>query len=153
VEAFEEHLNELLVSVYRSIGKMEESMLKSAKSLDLSINEIHLLEAVGKHQESGCSISDLSQELDISLPSVTIAVGKLIKKGYLIKDKSQADGRMVHISLTERGAKVDKVHQYFHRKMVTAIAKDLTGEEKAALTKGMEKLSEFFEYKRKKMTP
>ena len=151
MDAFEEHLNELLVDVYRSIGKMEESMLKSARSLDLSINEIHLLEAVNKHQEGGCSISDLSQELDISLPSVTIAVGKLIKKGYLVKGRSEADGRMVQISLTDRGAKVDKVHQYFHRKMVASIAKDLSEEEKAALTKGMEKLKDFFEYKRKGM--
>ncbi len=151
MDRFEEHLNELLVSLYRSVEKMEESMLKSAKSLDLSISEIHLLEAVGKCSPQGCGISDLSQALEISLPSVTIAVNKLVTKGYLRKDKSPSDGRSVCISLTERGAKVDKIHQYFHKKMVSSIAKDLSEEEKQALTSGMEKLSEFFEYKRKGM--
>ena len=44
---FEFHLNDLLTRVYRSVELMEEQMLRSSKNLNLSINEIHLLEAVG----------------------------------------------------------------------------------------------------------
>ena len=44
---FEKELNDLLVQTYRSIGEMEEQMVCTSKQMNLSISEIHLLEAVG----------------------------------------------------------------------------------------------------------
>ena len=49
MDAFSQNLNDLLVSVYQSIGRMEERMIRSSHSLDLTISEMHFLEAVGKN--------------------------------------------------------------------------------------------------------
>lgn len=48
MDNFSAQLNDLLVGAYHSIGKLEELSLKSVKSVDLSISELHLLEAIGK---------------------------------------------------------------------------------------------------------
>ena len=146
---FEKELNDLLVQVYRSIGQMEEQMVRMSHHMNLSISEIHLLEAVGEASEDGegPTVSELSERLRISPPSVTAAINKLVTKGYVEKEKSRKDGRMVHITLTKMGQKANMAHRYFHLRMVHSISKDLTEEEQAAMLKGMQKLNEFFALK------
>lgn len=145
MDLFEKELNDLLVQTYRSIGLMEEQMVCTSKHMNLSINEIHLLEAIGNRE--GLTISEISEQMGISLPSVTAAINKLVKKGYVEKTRSQVDGRVVHVTLTKMGYKADTAHRYFHIRMVRSIVHDLTEEEQAALLKGLQKLNLFFTQK------
>ena len=91
-------------------------------------------------REDGLTISEISEKLGISLPSVTAAINKLVKKGYVEKTRSQVDGRVVHVTLTKIGHKANTAHRYFHLSMVRAITRGLTDEEQAAMLKGMQKL-------------
>ena len=50
---FEKELNDLLVQVYRSIGQMEEQMVRMSHHMNLSISEIHLLKRLEKHPKTG----------------------------------------------------------------------------------------------------
>ncbi len=145
--SFESQLNSLLVRAYRSIEQIEEQQLSSLRRMNLTIGEIHLLEAVGAPREypEGKTISEISDCLGISLPSVTLAINKLVKKGFVEKQKSQRDGRMVHVRLTALGNKVNRAHEYFHRKMAASIAGDMEEDEKAALLRGMGKLNAFLD--------
>lgn len=147
MDSFSSQLNEVLVDTFNNILKVEEDLLKHSTNIDLSINEMHLIESVGKNKNNGKTISDLAQSLNITLPSVTIAINKLVKKGYVKKEKSNTDGRMVFVSLTDNGLRIDKIHQYFHVKMVNEISKELTDQEKEVLIHGMEKLNGFFRKK------
>jgi len=136
-----------LVETFRSILKVEEEMLKHSDKVDLSISEMHVIESVGKNKSEGKTISDIAEDLSITLPSVTIAINKLMKKGYVQKVKSENDGRIVFVTLTPQGKRMDAVHRYFHQSMVRTVAKDLTKNEKDAMVKGIEKLNAFFKYK------
>ena len=78
---------------------------------------------------------------------MTVAINKLVKKGYVKKEKSNTDGRVVYVRLTDKGLRIDKIHQYFHVKMVKDISKEMTDEEKEVLIHGMEKLNGFFRKK------
>lgn len=147
MDPFSSQLNEVLVDTFNAILKVEEEILKQSNTLDLSINETHLIESVGKNKNPGKTISDIAQDLSITLPSVTIAINKLLKKGYVKKEKSETDGRVVYVRLTEKGLRVDKIHQYFHAKMVSEISKEMTEEEKKVLIQGMNKLNRFFQKK------
>ena len=80
----EQKLNDLLVTSFENVGKMEERMLE-ASSNDLSIAEVHMLECVGQNPAGYSTISGIAQALDITLPTVTVAVKRLEKKGYVIK--------------------------------------------------------------------
>ena len=103
-DSFEKELNEILVDTFHAILQVEENTLKRTK-IDLSISELHLLEAAGKSEKQGRTISKLAQELDITLPSVTVAINKLLKKGYVTKAHSGEDARMVYVVLTKQGRK------------------------------------------------
>lgn len=147
MDLFSEQLNDILVDTFRSILKVEEQLIKSSGKIDLSISELHLIESVGKNKEKGKTISDIADDLNITLPSVTVAINKLVKKGYVQKVKCENDGRMVYVSLTKLGKKMDAVHQYFHITMVRSVSKDLLEEEKNAMLKGIVKLNDFFKKK------
>lgn len=144
MEDFSYRLNDLLVDTFRSILKVEEQMLQKHLTLNLSINEMHLIESVGKGGEAGLTISSIAEDLSVSLPSVTVAINKLQSKGYVEKARSGADSRMVYVKLTRNGRRVDGVHRHFHELMVAGIAEGLSEEERTTLTKGIVKLNAFF---------
>lgn len=143
---FERSMNMLLIKLYRSVEKLEQEILSQKRGIPLTISEIHLLEGVASFDEAeGATISDISDYLDISLPSVTLAVNKLQKKGYVVKEKCSGDGRVVRVRLTREGRRAERAHQYFHRSMVRAALKDLTREETAAVLRGVQKLDAFMD--------
>jgi len=147
---FEKNLNELLVGAFRSILKIEERTLSSSSRAQLSISEMHLLEAVGtgeKGQDSEMKISTVSKLMGITLPSVTVAVNKLVAKGYLVKEKCTKDGRVMYVRLTELGKKMNRVHAYFHIRLVREVSKELSEDEQNTLLEGISKLNMFFKKK------
>lgn len=77
------------------------------------------------------------------MSSVTIAVNKLVRKGFAIKDRGAKDGRSVHITLTEQGRQMDEYHTLFHEQMVEHVSSELSPSDKTALMAGLEKLTEF----------
>ena len=143
MKPFEEQLNEVIVDTYRSILRVEENILKRSDQTDLSISEIHMLEAVGKGKDRRRTISELAEVLNITLPSVTVAINKLMKKGYVEKVRGEEDGRIVYVSLTRQGRRIDSAHRYFHESMVRSIIRDMTESEVQALYKGVMKLDTF----------
>ena len=143
MKPFEEQLNEVIVDTYRSILRVEENILKRSDQTDLSISEIHMLEAVGKGKDRRRTISALAEVLNITLPSVTVAINKLMKKGYVEKVRGEEDGRIVYVSLTRQGRRIDSAHRYFHESMVRSIIRDMTESEMQALYKGVMKLDTF----------
>lgn len=143
MKPFEEQLNEVIVDTYRSILRVEENILKRSDQTDLSISEIHMLEAVGKGKDRRRTISELAEVLNITQPSVTVAINKLMKKGYVEKVRGEEDGRIVYVSLTRQGRRIDSAHRYFHESMVRSIIRDMTESEMQALYKGVMKLDAF----------
>ena len=143
MDRFSKELNNLLVDTYRQISKIEEQAIRQTGKTDLSISELHLLETVGKDKENGCSISDIAAAQEITLPSVTVAINKLAKKGYVEKVRALHDGRIVNVKLTKLGSKMDAGHRYFHENMVRNVSKEMSEEEKEALISGIQKLNTF----------
>lgn len=143
---FSKKLNELLVETYRQITKIEEQAIRQDSKLDLTISELHMLESVSKNKD-GCTISFIAEDQDITLPSVTVAINKLTKKGYVEKQRAAHDGRQVLVKLTREGRKVNAGHQYFHENMVRNIIKEFDEDEQQALVRGIDKLNSFFRRK------
>ena len=149
MDTFEKKLNGLLIDTFRQLTDVEANMARDANS-PLSISEIHLLEAVGGSPEGVQSVSGIAAALGITLSSVTIAVGKLVKKGFLYKAKDKKDGRSVRISLTREGKRIYRMHRYFHYKMIRELTEGFNQKEKQVLLAGVEKLDHFFKEKAEK---
>lgn len=83
MDAFAVQFNRMLEETFAYVMKVEQSMLKKSTRIDLTINEMHVLEAVGRGED--CTISSLAEDLEVTLPSVTVSVNRLRKKGYVEK--------------------------------------------------------------------
>lgn len=145
MDDFSRELNQLLVCTYRDVGKLEEGMLHSVSGMEVSIGELHLLEAIGESKDRGILVCELAQHMELTPPTVTVAINKLALKGYVLKTKSTVDKRSVIVTLTRMGKKVNAAHRYFHEQMVRNIEKLLSPAEREGMLRGMKTLNAFFQ--------
>lgn len=132
-------INQMLVEVYDDVNRIEEYSIKKGVFSDLSITEIHTIEAVGLYGSK--TMSEVATKLEITMGTLTIAVDKLIKKGYLERSRSNTDRRIVNISLTNRGKLAYRIHEKFHLDMVKAIMLDFNPQEEEILLTALSKLN------------
>jgi DNA-binding MarR family transcriptional regulator len=145
MDEFSRALNDILVEAYYNILHFEEQAIKKNNRIQLSINEMHLIESIGKADKSGRTISEIAEDLNITMPSVTIAVNKLVKKGHVEKMKCTNDGRVVRVRLTKLGNTINTYHQFYHRNMVKQLSESFSAEERECLMRAIVKLNEFFQ--------
>ncbi|EST90806.1 MarR family transcriptional regulator [Vagococcus lutrae] len=136
-----EKVNKYLVTVFNDILTIEESELQKSQFDDLSIKEMHTIEAIGLHNER--TSSEVAKRLSITVGTLTVAINNLEKKGYVERVRSEKDRRIVRLKLTNRGRLFYRVHQHFHKKMVEAALKDMDESEQQALIKGLANLHQF----------
>lgn len=134
-------VNSLLVAVYDDIYNIEEAALKSGVFKDLSIKEIHTIEAVGMYGSK--IMSELAQAMKVTMGTLTTTVDKLIKKGYVERKRSETDRRIVNVTLTKRGKLAYRIHEKFHHDMVKAVVNAFTEEEEEVLVRALSKLNTY----------
>ena len=138
-------LNELLVDLFNNILRIEEKALHDGETKDLSVTEMHTLEAIGTSGER--SMSEVARKLNITVGTLTIAINKLIGKGYVVRRRIEEDKRVVLVGLTEKGLNANRIHERFHDEMVKATIDQLSEQEEEILIGSLSKLSEFFKEK------
>lgn len=109
-------INELLVQLFNDVLQIEEQSLKNGVLSDLSITEIHTIESIGMYSER--TMSEVAQKLKITVSTLTTAINKLIKKGYVERNRIETDRRVVLIKLTRKGKLAFRIHQRFHGEMI-----------------------------------
>jgi DNA-binding MarR family transcriptional regulator len=140
-------LNYFLVKIFNEILKTEEYCLTANSFKELSMREIHIIEAVCNAQDNDMDnrATAIAASQGITAGTLTTAVTQLIKKGYLFRKRDSIDKRIVRIYPTEKAKAVNIIHSNFHCKMVEDIEKSLTNEQLEALVKGLITLESFFE--------
>lgn len=142
-----EILNDLLVDIFDSTMMIEERELKKGKCKDLSITEFHTLAAIGLNRAR--TMSEAAKDLNITVGTLTTAINRLVKKGYVDRRREQSDRRIVKVFLTEKGIIAFKEHEYFHEVMVEAMVKDLTIENQQLIIESLRSVKKFLDYKTK----
>ncbi|WP_294353163.1 MarR family transcriptional regulator [uncultured Clostridium sp.] len=142
-------LNEQLVKLFNDVLQIEEDTIKSGALADLSITELHTIETIGMYNER--TMSDVAHDLEITVGSLTTAINKLIKKGYVERKRIEEDRRVVLIKLTKKGKLAYRVHEKFHHEMIDEVIEELTEEEEGILISSLEKLNNFFMRKKDTM--
>lgn len=146
MNAFEHQLNDILVNTFNNILKYEESSLRTISDIPVTVTEVHMIESIMRRE--GCStVSDIASDMDIAVPTATVAVKKLEKKGFVTKLPNSDDGRRFRISLTPLGERVGRAHGVFHRIMVRNISCEFSDGEKEILLSAFQKLNVFFREK------
>ena len=135
-------LNEVLVRLFRDIMDIEQQAIITSEFKDLTNNDMHVIDAIGIDRPK--NMSSIARELSVTVGTLTISVNSLVKKGYVVRNRSSEDRRVVFISLSEKGVKAYYHHKKFHEQMIDSVVKELTEEELEALVKALTKLNTWF---------
>lgn len=149
LNAYEKQLNDLMVEIYGSVREVERNMLATTR-LDLSISELDFIEIIGKSKEKGCTISEIARACRVTLPTVTVSIKKLEKKGFVTKVRLAEDARCVSIVLTRLGKRADAMHRYFHEQAVRACLKGIPESSRGDLLKALKNLNEYLRHNGRK---
>lgn len=143
-----EVFHDVLVNLFQEIMDIEEKALITDEFHDISVNDMHVIEAIG--EDGAKNMSSVAKSLSVTVGTLTIAVNNLVKKGYVHRVRSEADRRVVLISLTDKGRAANTHHRKFHEGMIQAVVKDLNEEQQEILVKSLLNLRAFFDSYQKK---
>lgn len=135
-------INEMLVNLFNHVMDVESKAVITEEFKDITNNDMHIIEAVGIDDPR--KVSEIAKILGVTVGTLTTNMNGLEKKGYILKERSSDDKRVVYVTLTERGRKAFFHHRDFHKKMIKSIVVGLDDDEKRLLYKCLVKLDNFF---------
>jgi DNA-binding MarR family transcriptional regulator len=136
----------LLLQIFNMVMKTEETAInETASSHNLSVAEMHTLVAVGRHEAK--TMSTIAGELRVNVSTLSIAINKLEKKGYVERIRTEDDRRVVRISLTSNGEKALEQHEKFYFDLVEEACGSMDDQEKKIFIQSLENIAQFFENK------
>ena len=141
----ETYLNDFFVHVFNKILVWEEQALSRSGAHDITVKELHVLEAAHDLARQGKNtMTAIADALSVRVSTLTTAVNTLVRKGYLERGSEPGDRRVIRISLTEKGEEANRLHSQFHQKMIDGIARHLEDGELEVLTGSLQQLDRFF---------
>ena len=138
----QELLNNLLVMLFNEILDMEHKALITGSFKEISINDMHIIDAIGIREPR--NMSTVAKAMSVTVGTLTTAINNLVKKGYVSRVRSAEDKRVVLLSLTGKGVAAYEKHAGFHRKMVQTVMDGFDGEEMDILVRALEKVRGYF---------
>ena len=135
--------HDILVNLFQEIMDIEEKALSTAEFKNISVNDMHIIEAIGTGEPK--NMSTVAKLMSVTVGTLTIAINNLVKKGYVSRVRSEEDRRVVLIFLTEKGKRAYQHHREFHDGMVKALVEGLDEGQQKILVKSLLNLRTFFD--------
>ncbi|MEI7502099.1 MAG: MarR family transcriptional regulator [Paludibacter sp.] len=132
------NLIEIISKLSNLIGNTEEKAKEQFNLLNLTITQMHYLETINSLQNP--NITELALQLNLTKPTVKVAIDKLIEREYIYKIQSDADRRSAHLHLTEKGKLINQMHDYAHKGIAESFSRKLSKEELTILEKLLTKV-------------
>ena len=97
----------ILPLMLREVSRRQENIL--AKS-DIAVSQIIVLDVL--KEKGPCTMGELSGTLNLTMSAVTGIIDKMIKLGFVKRERSRDDRRVVNVALLAKGKKtVDRVNE------------------------------------------
>lgn len=138
----EETLNELLVKLFKDILEIEAKSLITEEFKDITYNDMHIIEAVGVDEPR--NMKTVAKLMSVTTGTLTKAMDALCDKGYVIRERSTKDKRVIKLRLTDKGKSAYYHHEQFHRQMIKNIAAEMNEQETEILIYALAKLVDYF---------
>ena len=135
--------HDILVNLFQEIMDIEEKALITAEFKNISVNDMHIIEAIGTGEPK--NMSTVAKLMSVTVGTLTIAINNLVKKGYVSRVRSEEDRRVVLIFLPEKGKRAYQHHREFHDGMVKALVEGLDEGQQKILVKSLLNLRTFFD--------
>ena len=102
-------------------------------------NDIHVIRAIGMNEKKNMSM--IAKELAVTIGTLTISINSLVRKGYVIKERSEKDKRVVFVNLSSKGEAAFSRNEELYDQMVNSMLEDLEDNEMDILMKSLLKVN------------
>ena len=138
----EETLNELLVKLFKDILEIEAKSLITEEFKDITYNDMHIIEAGGIDEPR--NMKTVAKLMSVTTGTLTKAMDALCEKGYVVRERSTKDKRVIKLRLTDKGKSAYYHHEQFHRQMIKNIASEMSEQETEVLIYALAKMVDYF---------
>ncbi|WP_080146334.1 fatty acid biosynthesis transcriptional regulator FabT [Marinilactibacillus piezotolerans] len=138
-----QEINSYLVTIFNDVLMIEEKTLQSSRFKDVSIKEMHTIEAIGMYHQH--TTSEVAKKLGVTAGTLTVSVNNLVRKGYVDRVRTEQDRRVVKLALTSNGRLLYRLHDKFHRDMVKETIAEMDKEQSEILILGLKNLHNYLE--------
>jgi len=118
---------ETVEMISQLMGELESKAFELEGFSDITMNQMQYLETIPKLGSP--TSADLAENLGVTRPSVSAIVKKLVDTGYLTKTKSEIDGRVYYLHLTDKGLRFNELHSEVHQILARRITENLKQDE------------------------
>lgn len=131
--------HELLMDILERIRMTEQEALLKGYFSDLTTTEMHTLQAIGLYDQP--SMGETARRLGVTTGTLTVAIGKLVAKGYVTRERLPEDRRVVTLRLTRKGKLASRIYVKFHRLLLEHLMAPLDAKEREVLVTALERVS------------
>ncbi len=137
-------VDQLFRKLFDKYYKLESKKFFSKSLEDLTVIEINTILVIG-HGSENKKMSEIANTLGVTFGTPTVTIDRLIKKGYVIRQRDEEDRRQVFISLSETGVSVFESIVQLRNKLAEKIFGILDIEERKSLIKILSTLNSHFD--------
>jgi DNA-binding MarR family transcriptional regulator len=141
MNTYEKKVNQLMLDIFDHILVTEEKALSRGNFSDLSVAEMHTLEGIGLYDSR--TMSETAATLEITTGTLTVAVDRLVRKGYVERRRDPHDRRVVRVRLTKKGKLAYRMHNKFHTLLVDRLTDPLDDQQKQILLETLDQIAQF----------
>lgn len=116
-------LIEIIAKLSLEIGRLEESAKEQFNFNELTLTQMNYLETINNLRNP--NLTELAAEMNLTKPTVKVAIDKLIEKDFIYRVKSDEDRRSAHLHLTVKGKAINHMHDFAHKQMAELITEKL----------------------------
>jgi DNA-binding MarR family transcriptional regulator len=88
------------------------------------------------------TVNDLARHMGVTAATMSLAIDRLERKGYVARLRDHADRRRVHVRLTADGVRIREASSVLDPPRVEALVARLTGEEREVAVRGLALLAD-----------
>ena len=122
---------EALIALFKRLRNLIPG-IPPTEEVGITPPQFNLLERVANFP--GSSMREIAEGLNLTPPTVSVAVRRLEKKGFLLRKPDAQDKRSIRLYLTKEGEALYQRGEVFRRSMAKRLLSGLSAEEKTQLT-------------------
>ncbi len=108
-------MNDVIMQIAKIYVRQHNKMQNFDVGVQLCRAEIHTIQAIGNHE--GINISELAELFDVSKPTISERIKKLIRLKLVKKQLKDGNNKEVMLTLTDKGWLAYKNHEKQHKEI------------------------------------
>jgi DNA-binding MarR family transcriptional regulator len=87
----------------KTAARLEAELNRALRGMDLTSATFNILRILESAGQNGQSCGDISEQLIAEVPDMTRLLDRLERLGYIVRERSSVDRRMVRVTISEKG--------------------------------------------------